>query len=89
MVDARDRIEALANQLWPGRGAHLDTRAGADVVDNAGGLLAGVSEHPHAQEALELMLLFLVAKSGLDRAIRLTAEMEVMKRRAERAGEGT
>jgi len=83
MAEPKDRIESLANQLWPGRGARLDLRAGVDLVDSAGGLLFGIAKHPHALEAAVIALEIMHVRMLQDRAIRLTAELEVAAGRAE------
>lgn len=85
------RLEQLARQVFPeSRWGRIEvvTNGGVDVVDSAGGLLIGMTAHPHAAEAIELALLLMLARTQLDQAYRVSAELAVMAERVERGGGG-
>ncbi len=83
MADARTaRLEQLARQVFEDRRfgrVMLLTDGGVDVVNEAGGLLAGIAEHPRALEAMEAALCVLAGESlpNLDRLPALVADLDV------------
>ncbi len=90
MIDAttKSRLETLARlafdeRRWGPVHVELSPAGGIDVVNETGGVLLGITDHPHNEEALEVALLLLVARDKLDL---LRVEAEVM---AKRVGDGT
>ncbi len=68
-IAAKARIEALARLAFPerdwGRVSVDFDHGGVDVLTEAGGLLLGVQDTPHAAEAAEAALVVLVARRRL------------------------
>ena len=78
-----DRIEALARQVfegpaWVGR-VRLLTQGSVDVLNEHGGLLLGVTEHPRALEAIHAALRVLAGESASvgDQVPALVADLDV------------